>query len=262
MNNENNTDFIIAIIAGSLLLFVLSTFIVAFTTLYFKRRREYKRERELLQSEFKSTLFKSQLEIKEQTMQFLSEELHDNIGQIASVIKIYLSTLNLDKKEEAEDKIEESSKLIKQLLKDLKLLSLSLNSQHVTQYGLLEGLKLEAERLNKIDNFEANLQVSGKQLNLDPDKATILYRMSQEIINNTLKHSNAKVLQMNISIQEKFLTLVFNDDGIGFNLREKLDETGSGLKNLHHRAELIGANLQIITSPKQQGTAVIITLQL
>ena len=84
--------------------------------------------------------------------------------------------------------------------------------------------------------------------------------MSQEIINNIIKHSGAKRIVVSLNATAKLLTLAFSDDGVGFDKEEKIKSGGSGLMNLQSRAKLINAQLNIKSSPGS-GTVVSIELQ-
>ena len=120
-------DLWIFIAAVSALVIVLSTFIISFTLIFFKRRKQHQDEKVALATQFKETLLKSQLEIREQTLQNISQELHDNLGQIASLIKINLNLITLENKERKDPKIEETKALTQQLITDLKTISANLN---------------------------------------------------------------------------------------------------------------------------------------
>lgn len=257
MLEGNNKDILISILAGSLLLFLLCTFIVAFSLLYLKKRKHHSIEKQKLASDYKSALLQTQLEIKERLMQDMSHEIHDNLGQVASLIKIQLNTLKLCDTYQAQQKIEETKSLVRQLIGDLKQLSLSLNSNRVVKLGLLEGLKTEVTRLNKIVSYEVIFKQEGPNPTIDANTTIILYRMAQEIINNILKHSGANQINIEHRVLQNFLILVFNDNGKGFNVEESLKSGGSGLTNLKYRAKLINANLQI-ESAMGNGTRVII----
>jgi signal transduction histidine kinase len=261
MVSITDADILISIIAGSLLFFLLCVFIVAFSALYARRKQQYKVESQKLRSEFAETLLRSQLEIKEQTLQNISYELHDNLGQIASIIKINLNTLRLEDIEKAEQKIEDTKELVRQLITDLKVLSVSLSSDRVAQLGILRCLEGEAERLNRIGQFETTLQHDGNVPALDVNTSTILFRMTQEILNNIVKHSGAKHITISLLASGNLLTLVCADDGVGFNKEEKIKSGGSGLINLHSRAKLIHARLTLLSAP-QQGTKISIELPL
>jgi len=116
-------------------------------------------------------------------------------------------------------------------------------------------------RLNKTSLFEASLEQEGTMPTVDANTAIILYRMVQEIINNAVKHSDAKHINISLLSSENLFTLVCSDDGKGFDKEEKIRSGGSGLTNLHNRAKLINAKL-FIQSSLEAGTTISIELPL
>jgi signal transduction histidine kinase len=230
------------------LFLLLGVFILVLAVFYSKKQVRNRVERDLMKNQFQQTLLQSQLEIQTQTMQHISAELHDNIGQIASLIKINLITLNLDEEDKAKRKIEDSINLTRQLIGDVKSMSLSLNGDRVTKVGIVKALALDAERLNKSDIITAGFTSPEAFPTLDPNIAVILYRMTQEIINNILKHAEASDIKITIATSENLLTLVITDNGIGFDTNNNAF-AGSGLLNLQNRAKLINATLSINSVP-------------
>ncbi len=212
-------------------------------------------------TKFQQTLLQSQLEIKEQTLRHLAYELHDNLGQVASLIKINLNTLQLDDRAKATQKIEDTKELTRQLITDIKSISVSLNGDLIAKIGLLKGIENEIEKLTKTGEFITELKTEGTPVVLNENTTIILYRMTQEIINNIVKHSGARHINFFISSSENLFTLVIHDDGVGFSLNEKLSSGGSGLHNLKSRAELIHAQFTIQSAPGE-GTKICIELPL
>lgn len=242
------------------LLFVAFAVAIIFSVFRYKQRQQkHSKEKEELRSQFARTLLQSQLEIKEQTLQHIAFELHDNLGQIASLIKINLNTLQLKNTDQAMENIAETKDLVRQLIADLKSLSLNLNSSRVAQVGLLKGIENEVARVNKTGQFEATFLVETTIPQLDSNTTIILYRMVQEILNNAIKHSAANRLSVAVRATEKMFTLEFSDDGVGFDVAEKMNGGGSGLFNLRTRAELIKAVFSIRSSP-HEGTRISIDL--
>lgn len=247
--------------ASIALFFIFSLFVFIFLIAFVIRYRNRIREHHRLKIQFSQALLQSQLEIKEQTLNHISRELHDNLGQVASLIKINLFTIKLSDTQKAEEKIEQSKELIRQLLVDLKTLSVNLGSDRVNEMGLVKALESEATRLNKTGVFHAVFSNPGHIPVMDAGKAIILFRMYQEVLNNIVKHSGAKHIKIVITSNEKFITLAVSDDGIGFNVTEQINSGGAGLLNLQNRAKLINAYLTIQSAPGN-GTQVIIQFPL
>lgn len=257
----NNSELVIFIFSG---IFVIASFFVFVLYVISRNKRDrklYHLEKTILQKQFQQTLLQSQLEIQEQTLRHVSHELHDNLGQIASLIKINLNTLNLDDSSKAIQKIEDTKTLTRQLISDLKSLSVGLGSDHLSKTGVIKALEIEIERLNKTGQFTATFSNDAGDIHIPADKAIILYRMVQEILNNCIKHANAKNIDLHLQHhnQENKYILAIRDDGVGFSIQDSGSDTSAGLKNLHNRAQLINANLNFYSTPGK-GTEVIISI--
>ncbi len=261
MLKENDPSIIIPIIAFSAILILLAILLIVFINIQQRKKIIYHKEKQLLQSQFSQILLQSQIEIQEQTLQHISKELHDNFGHIASLIKINLFTLQLNDTDKALAKIEDTKDLTRQLIADIKSLSVSLGSDRIAQAGLAKAIETEVERLNKTGEFIATFQLRGPMPDIDADKALILYRMAQEVLNNVVKHSKAKHINILLQVNENVFILAFSDDGIGFNAEENATASGAGLRNLQSRALLINAHLHIESLPGN-GTTITIGLPL
>lgn len=243
-------DTRVTIVAAAVFfIFFVLLWLLRIVVKYQRNNFRHSLDKQQLQAEFSQTLLQSELEIKEQTLQQIARELHDNIGQIASLIKINLHTLSLADNPPARQKVEDTKELVRQLIHDVKSLSISLNSERVSKLGIVTALESELDRLNKTGLFEASLQQAGPVPTLDDNTTVILYRMSQEIINNIVKHSNAKRIVISLNTTKTFFILAFRDDGDGYDVSRAMTSGGSGLINLHSRAKLIQAKIMMESSP-------------
>lgn len=238
------------IIVGSFVFFLLTFFIVYLSIVQNQKKTFYKQE-----------LSKAKLEIKEETLKHIAFELHDNLGQVASLIKINLNTLHLDESEKSIQKIEATKELTRQLIADLKSLSISLNGDRVSQLGLAKSLEEEVDRLNRTGLFKATLEIHEPIPPLQENPTIIVFRMAQEVLNNMVKHSQASQVLISLQVVENLFTLVIRDNGVGFTLEDKLKSGGSGLLNLQSRARLVQAAFSIESSPGE-GTRISIALPL
>jgi signal transduction histidine kinase len=257
--STTNDEVVFTILVTAFILISLVGFIVSFIFFYQKRRIAHINEITSVTTKFQQTLLQSQLEIKEQTLKHIAFELHDNLGQIASLIKINLNTLRLEDYENSVQKIEATKELIRQLIADLKFLSISLNGDRIAKLGLMRGLQDETDRLNKTGQFKATLVADDPIPSLNENTTVILYRMAQEILNNIVKHSAANHVHISLHFKEKLFTLVIKDNGVGFNPEDKMKSGGSGLINLTSRAKLIQAMFSIQSSAGN-GTRICIEL--
>lgn len=251
-------EVIFIVITGTLIIIILLLAIFIFFGIYQKKRFGFHLEKQQLQAQFSQTLLQSQIEIQEQTRQHISRELHDNLGQIASIIKINLNTITINQPEKAVQKIEDTKELTRQLIADIKALSISLNSDRIAKAGLTTAIATEVERINKTEQFRATFTNTANNIVIDSDKAIILFRMVQEVLNNMVKHSKAKEITVSAYNKENLFILALDDDGTGFNIEEKLNNGGQGLQNLQNRAALIHAKFIIESKP---GAGVHVTIE-
>ncbi|MEO6231137.1 MAG: ATP-binding protein [Ferruginibacter sp.] len=255
------TGEIRVVLAITLLLLLITTFVIFFVFFYQKRYRQHRKETLELEVRFAETLRQSRFEIQEQTLKHISRELHDNLGQIASLIKINLNTIRLSDIDKTAEKIENTKDLTRQLIGDIKSLSVSLGSDRISKIGLAKAIETEVEQLNKTGEFVASYNLSGTMPLINGDKEIILYRIVQEVFNNMVKHSQATNIDILISVSENLFNLAMHDNGMGFNVEEKMKGTGAGLQNLISRASLINAQLNIQSTPGA-GTRITIALPL
>ncbi|HYE55556.1 MAG TPA: ATP-binding protein [Chitinophagaceae bacterium] len=255
-----------------ILITLVGTFIALFLTVtlfllyisYKRRRFKYNREREELQITFQQELLRTKLEIQEQTFANISQEIHDNIGQILSLAKLNLNTANIRRPEEAEEKILRSKDLVSKAITDLRNLSKSLNTGLIMKMGLAQAIQQELLLVSKIAQFDFNLNISNTQFRIDNHKELILFRIFQEILNNIITHARAKKVEVTLEFDPSMLTMVVADDGAGFDACAiEFDETrgGLGIRNMHNRATLIGADFRL-SSELGHGTTVYIKLPL
>ena len=256
-NQQINFPLLIVIGTITFLVFVVGIFIII--KAYQKSIIKNILEKQRLQSQFSQSLLQSQIEIQEQTLQHISRELHDNLGQVASLIKINLNTLLLSDTQKTESKIEDTKDLTRQLIADIKSLSVSLGSDRISQVGLVKAIETELERLNKTGQFTATYELLGVVPEIDKDKSVILYRMAQEVLNNMVKHSRAKQISISLLVKDNILTLLFRDNGIGFDVEQQENGSGAGFRNLKNRALLINAKLHVQSVPGN-GTSITIEL--
>ncbi|MES2648378.1 MAG: ATP-binding protein [Bacteroidota bacterium] len=248
-------DIIVAIVTATIVFLLLAFLIVAILLTYQRRRHQHTLEISDMKNKYEAELLKSQLEIQEQTLRTISQEIHDNIGQVLSLAKLQLYSL---KSNCGEADIHPTTELIGQAINDLRNLSKSLNPDRIADIGLMESIRHELQLLQKTNAMETMFEVTGSMQRLPAEKEIIVFRIFQELMNNSIKHSKATVLKTCIDYQSNALVLSIADNGIGFDRESK---TGIGLNSIKSRAAMINGVLQIDTA-KNNGTQTILTVPL
>lgn len=239
----------LTIIISTALLLAFGVLIARYVFLYQRKKYRHQQEVLILQEDFTQTLLQSKIEIQEQTLNHISKELHANFSQLVSLININLSEILPHCSDSIKENIVETKALAKQVLGDLKSLSVSLNTEHIMKIGILKALENELSRFGKTKRFITHFTKAGTEYRLSPDREIILFRLCQEALNNILKYSKAKTISISFDFEEKLLILNIIDDGIGFDLDSVINESGerqsTGILNMQKRAKLIDGLLDI-----------------
>ncbi len=265
MHTEETSETIRQIIyEGTLVFLVLAGFVIFFIVMYMRRKQKNLIEKQQLKSQYQQELLRTQLEIQEQTLRTISQEIHDNIGQVLSLAKLNLNTMEIDKKEELQEKIVDSKKLVSKAIQDLRDLSKSMNTDNIEAIGFVKAIEYELELIRKT-GFKTELNVEGNVIRLEPQKELILFRIFQEVLNNIIKHAEANSILSKIQYAPHQIRISIKDNGKGFDLTPMNDNSlssyGLGIRNMHNRARLINSDFTM-SSTTGEGTEVVITVPL
>lgn len=193
-------------------------------------------------------LFDTIIETEEKERARIAGDLHDEIGPVLSSLKMYTSALNADKEKEKLDYIIHKIRdLVSDAIKNVREISNTLSPHILTNYGILAALKiiLDQNRYFIKINLDTNLENTRFQTNIE----IVFYRVIKELINNTIKHAEAKTIFIKLDYDQEILKLEYNDDGKGFDLKEVLknQKRGIGLFNILNRAKTINGRYSFET---------------
>ena len=209
-------------------------------------RREAEYEKELRQAE---------QEVQERVMANVARELHDNLGQRLTVLKMHLERHRIVHSDIAADILPITADL-DTTVAELRQISKSLNSDFLENAGLQATMQLETERIEKVSGIKVHWEEAGEPA-LDKNSKIMMFRIFQEVLNNTLKHSGCS--NIHIRLADKPFRLQLRDDGRGFDKAEKLaGNAGSGLKNMIRRAAMADIKAELTSEPGK-GTAWLFT---
>jgi signal transduction histidine kinase len=249
------SELIIAFILGSLTLSVFVLFLVLIVIEYRKRQVRHITEKLELKHHYQAEVLQTQLEVQEQSFKYISEELHDNIAQTLSLVRLKLyRTADKAMDDKLKSNVESSNELLGNVLDSLRNLSHILNGGLVSKLPLIEVLEKELGYIRDVNDMEATLDISGIAYELDPQKKLLVFRIVQEAINNAIKHGKAKKINISLVYRPGMLTVQIKDNGKGFDTSKIEDSKGLGLHNIHVRAKMLGD--VTIESEKEKGSLI------
>ncbi len=253
----------VVVIFGTCLLFALGIVIISFIFLYQKKKYRHQQEVLQLQENFTQEILHSKAEIQEQTLQYVATEIHDNFSPTLSVININLASVLPEVVDPVKEAITDTKILVKQLMAEMKALSGSLNTDQITRTGFAKSLEEYINHLRKANLYAIEFSIAGDRFRLPANKELILFRMCQEVLNNIVKHAEAKSIEILLSYGVSHFNVTIKDDGIGFDPvtieNDPHKQSSTGLRNLRNRALAIAATLTVY-SHSGKGTNIRINL--
>lgn len=226
---------------------------------YNRRSLELQREMEELRFKQEQLLLQTALEIQEETFQYISMELHDNVSQVLSLAKLHLNCIQLPESTEHYIRLTEVKELVSKSLNDIGTISKSLDSDLIEQHGLCSAIQFEIDQWNRHSPGRFHFETDIDKPPLLKAKALFAFRIVQEALNNTVKYAQAKHIYVTAMRSGENLLITIGDDGIGFDFRAVYDNKvvgkKSGIKNMELRAVYIGGKI-LFHSRSGRGTTI------
>lgn len=210
------------------------------------RDQQMQRELEEANSQLKQ-LSQRLIEVQESERRQIARDLHDDIGQQLTGLKLYLQRLQRQvDNEKATKTLQELVEVTDQALAKVRSLSLALHPLQLETLGLEAAVRWHLSHFLKATHTAWELQIQGELETISAAKAVAAFRIVQEAVNNVVKHARADQLKIMMSRDKQGLRLEIMDDGCGFDVKDTLPETQSlGLTSMRERVSSLGGYLRI-----------------
>jgi len=246
------------ILIGTLfVIFILSIFTYVLLINRYKLKQDKKLQIELFKEEEKRTL--AILESEENERQRIARELHDGVGQLLSATKlnlsaVYSNTSNL--------KILQSLTVLDESIKEIRNISHNLLPDVLLKYGLISAIDKFVQKINQTNQLNVQFECNGfEESSLNNTEKLMMYRIIQESVNNTIKYAHANEVMIQLSADEREISLMVQDNGKGFDIKNINTNSGIGFKNMQLRTEFLKGKIDIESSINN-GTTIFIEIPL
>ncbi|MDP2339046.1 MAG: sensor histidine kinase [Bacteroidota bacterium] len=240
------------------LTFAIGVFMIQKIFKYMKRVEDSRR---LTEKMFLNAI----IQTEEKERKRFAKDLHDGMGPLLSSVKMSVSSLAQMKHDDASREIVENTELvINEAIKSLKEISDNLSPHILNNFGLIRALNNFANKINITKTIRINLTSNLKDERFDSNVEVVLYRVICELINNSIKHAQAKKINISLTKENDFLTIVYKDDGKGFNVSKVIEQpvtSGMGLSNIYSRINSLKGEINI-ESELKKGTLVTIKVMM
>jgi signal transduction histidine kinase len=230
--------------------------------MHLKSRAEI--DKKINEQKFRSVLI---LEGQEEERKRIAMDIHDGIGQQLTSLKFQIESIDIKNDQRAESKVNEIKQGIKDVIKEVRRVTFNLKPTVLGDYGMQAALSVFIREIGKLTDVDLMYRTEGEISFRLPQKVeNNIFRIVQEAINNAIKYSEAKRIEVLLQQTESMVVITVHDEGKGFD--EKLlesrsvnIESGRGFFNMYERTEYINGQLEIKSAPGQ-GTTVTLSVPL
>ncbi len=238
MGESESTITLQVIIIGMVMFFVLALAVILFFIVYQKRLLAQQKKHRQIEADYQRELLAVAIESEEKERTRIGKELHDDVGALLTTTKLYLSQVSSElSPEELTKTTDKMRSLFDTMIQGVRNISQDLRPVILEKLGLMEAIDNLVQTVNDTGKIKAKF-VDFSTSSIAKANELNIYRIIQELINNTLKHAVASNLSITISNTGKTLKIVYEDDGIGLQ-QEYLNQKGIGLKNIESRLSVV-----------------------
>jgi two-component system, NarL family, sensor kinase len=243
---------------------MLAVGIIVFVVLYQRRMLQHQEQLRQLQSVKQQQLLEATLHAQEEERRRVARDLHDEVGAMLALIRLNLHQM-VSGAETRDEKLLQNAQHLKQqldeVLSSVRRISHDLMPVVLEKMGLAQALDALRRVLATSGQIELAISYNDKTKRLKPQHELLLYRMVQELLNNTIKHAQATQVSIDLQFTRTGTRLLYKDNGVGFDMaamqQEKALSGGLGIMSLQSRAALLNGSISFTSAPGGGTTATI-----
>ncbi|QMW03702.1 sensor histidine kinase [Spirosoma foliorum] len=249
---ETSVDLYVLVFGGALALSLLVAGVVGFLLFYQKRVSEQELIVKQMELNYQQEVVYRTLDAVEDERKRVARDLHDEVGAALSAMRLLVGQLVQTSPPTAEinDLTTRFKGVIDNTMDSVRRISNDLLPQGLNELGLTYALEGLCESAMDLADVTIELTVDA-EIDLPARTNLIVYRLVQELLNNAIKHAEANDIQLSLNRQNNQLTLLYTDDGKGFDYEQAYQKRSLGLKNIETRAQMLQGTVTFETQPGQ-----------
>ncbi|UGS22921.1 sensor histidine kinase [Flavobacterium channae] len=255
MNTFNLENSEVIQVVLFILLAFISMFLVLILFFYFSRRKIVQIEvaKKNLEIDHQKELLNSILITQEEERKRIAQDLHDDISSKLNVVSLnshLLKTPNLNETEQLEI-TNNIIELTQKALENSRRIAHDLLPPVLEKFGLHAGIEELVEEFNSTKSVKVSYENSIDFESYPVEKHLHIFRILQELLNNSLRHGKATIISIHFTTFENRKTCVYVDNGLGFDSSDSENQKGLGMKNIESRINFLGGNFSFTSKPNQ-----------
>jgi len=239
----------LTIVIGILVIVLLLIILVSFRMRAKKNRIIAEQKIQKLEDEKKLMAAQSILVGQEKERERIARELHDGIGVLLSTASIHFSSVESKTDKETSEMLKKANKLLKDASKEVRQISHNMMPGVLSKFGLQEAIEDIFEDVEEAGDMKVELDIALGDERLAENTEIMIYRIVQEMLNNTLKHAQASAISMLLTKKDNNLIIEYKDNGIGFDETKLPKNKNLGLLGIRTRVEYLGGTVDMKSEP-------------
>ncbi len=253
---ESQSNVSMVLFFGTLGMLVLASGLIAFIVFHQRKVIKYQQQLQLMEEEKQQILLNASIRWQEEERQRIAADLHDDAGPLLATARLYLNDnlVNLDVASQLQS-ISSAKHIIDDTIQLIRNISHSLMPPTLKNFGLESAVSDLFQKINGSGAINASCKFHNYKERLLPQVELLIFRVTQELVNNILKHSSASFINLSQNITDNKFYIRLNHDGKGITQSdfEKMNKTsvGLGLKNILSRMKVLEGNVNFERDPSQ-----------
>lgn len=213
------------------------------------------------QKEMENLVIRTVVNTQENERKRFATDMHDSLGQQLSAIQFYIKTLasrNNDIDENTQQLVRKAMDGMANAIIELRNICFNLMPKSLENFGLRYAINELCKKIETKGTLDFDIYIKEELSPIEKPLEIVLFRIIQEFINNSIKHSNGKTIGITLSSEQNNLHLLLQDDGVGFDINNLSKDSGLGLRNVRARVASYNGEIKIISKLKQGTTYKII----
>ncbi len=255
-------DISIVIIGIAVMLLLFASVLISFTTAQ-RKKLKFQEDMQLMRESQQNQLIEAAIRSEESVRHSISEALHDEVGAILSSSKLHLQGIKNSSLDANDKELYVKGKaLLDEGIHKVRTISHNLHSNILKELGLNEAISHFINKICQGSLINATTSLDENYATKNPENDMSLYRMVQELVNNIIKHANAKQVHISSSFINARLILSIQHDGTGLSQEQfeafRYNKEGLGLKNIQNRIILLKGSIEFYTA--ENGSSITINI--
>jgi signal transduction histidine kinase len=243
---------------------IITSVLVAIGVILIRKIFDFLKRADRIRDDSEKRVLNAIIQTEEKERRRLAKDLHDGLGPLLSTVKMAISSfaqIEIDAK--SKEIIENSDIVITEAIRSLKEISNNLSPHVLDNFGLASAIKSFSGKITSTKTIKISFNTNMPEERLEYNTEVVLYRVICELINNTIKHAKAKNIEIELTRHNKILTMVYTDDGQGFDVKSVLHghNEGMGYKNILSRIKSIKGIINV-ESEHSTGIKVLIIINI